>query len=77
MATTSPTKAPVTPNRSVVIDGKKFLWDGGLFATCDEAWRRAETYKNDNFDVRMVEVDGSYIIYTRRVVKEIAVTAPS
>ena len=74
---TAPTKHPVTPNPSVTIDGKKFLWDGSLFATCDEARRQAEAYKNNNFEVRMVEVDGSYIIYTRRLVKEVVVTTPS
>ena len=74
MVTSAPTPAPVNPNRAVMIDGKKFLWDGSLFVTCDEARRQAEAYKNDNFEVRMVEVEGSYIIYTRRVVKEIAVT---
>jgi len=71
-----PIQPPVDPNRSVTIDGKKFLWDGGLFATCEDAARQSETYKKDNFEVQMVEVSGSYLLYTRRVVKEVAVTAP-
>jgi len=67
---------PVNPNRSVVIDGKKFLWDGRRFQQQTEAASAAEAYKSDNFEVQMVEVNGTYLIYTRRVVKELAVTAP-
>jgi hypothetical protein len=70
------TQDPVNPNRSVVIEGKKFLWDGRHFQQQAEAASVADAYKNDNFEVQMVEVNGTYLIYTRRVVKEIAVTAP-
>jgi hypothetical protein len=34
------TNDPVNPNRSVTIDGKKFLWDGQLFTTQTEAASR-------------------------------------
>jgi len=73
MATTN---VAVNPNRSVTIDGKKFLWDGRLFDTQDAASREAEGYKKDNFEVQMVEVSGTYLLYTRRAIKEIAVVAP-
>ena len=66
----------ISPSRSVSIDGKKFLWDGEVFATREDASRQSESYKNGNFEVQMVEVSGSYLLYTRRVVKEIIVTAP-
>lgn len=69
-------KEPMNPNRSVTIDAKKLLWDGRLFETKDEASVAAESYKNDNFEVQMVQVGGTYLIYTRRVVKEVVVTAP-
>ncbi len=75
MATTA-SQDPISPNPSVSIDGKKFLWDGHVFATCDAATGQADTYKKDNFEVHMVEVSGSYLLYTRRVVKEVVVTAP-
>lgn len=70
------TNDSVQPNRSVTIDGKKFLWDGRPFESCERASCEAEAYKNDNFEVHMVEIEGTYLIYTRRVVKEIVVTAP-
>ncbi len=67
---------PVNPNRAVTIDGKKFLWDGQIFQAQDEASLTAEAYKNDNFEVQMVNVGGNYLLYTRRLVKEAVVTAP-
>ena len=59
-----------------MIDGKKFLWDGRLFETGDEALREADAFEKDNFEVRTVEQGGKYLVYTRRVVKEVIVTAP-
>lgn len=73
---TSTIQPPLSPNRSVLIEGKKFLWDGQVFAACDDASRQSETYKKDNFEVQMVEINGSYLLYTRRVVREVVVTAP-
>ena len=73
---TVPAKDPENPNRALTIDGKKFLWDGRFFETQDDALREAENYKNDSFEVRMVERDGAFLVYTRRVVKEVAVIAP-
>jgi len=74
--TTVATQPAPNPKGSVVIDGKKFLWDGQVFATCDDASRQSDAYTKDNFEVQMVEVSGSYLLYTRRVIKEVAVTTP-
>ncbi len=73
---TAASNVAVNPNRSVTIDGKKFLWNGRHFDTQEQASREAETYKKDNFEVQMVEVSGIYLLYTRRAIKEIAVVAP-
>ena len=64
------------PDRATIVDGKKFLWDGRLFETHDDASRQAEAYKSDNFEVQMVEADGKHLVYTRRLVKEVVVNAP-
>jgi len=69
-------KGSANPDRAVIIDGKKFLWDGQLFETHDDASRQAEAYKNDNFEVQMVEHDDKHLVYTRRLVKEVVVTTP-
>ncbi|HUI82836.1 MAG TPA: hypothetical protein VL240_01365 [Candidatus Binatia bacterium] len=68
---------PVNPRRALTIDGKKFLWDGRLFENYEEAAREAQAYKDDNFEVQLVEEGGKHLVYTRRVVKEVVVSAPS
>jgi len=65
----------LSPNLSMMFEGKKFMWDGRLFDTRDEGLREAEAYQKDNFEVRVVEQEGKFLVYTRRLVKEIAATA--
>jgi hypothetical protein len=60
----------------MISEGKKFMWDGRLFDARDEGFREAEAYKSENFEVRMVEQDGKFLVYTRRVPKELVVTKP-
>jgi hypothetical protein len=64
------------PSRALMIDGKKFLWDGRLFETHDDASHQAEAYKSDNFEVQMVQAEGKHLVYTRRLVKAVVVNAP-
>ncbi len=61
------------PNLSMVSDGKKLMWDGQFYDTREEASRVREAYQNDHFEVRMVEEGGKFLVYTRRVVKEVVV----
>jgi hypothetical protein len=63
----------MSPNLSMIIDGKKFMWDGRLYDTKEDASRMADKLLSDNFDVRIVEEGGKFLIYTRRVVKEVVV----
>jgi hypothetical protein len=65
-----------TPDRSLVLDGKKFLWDGHVFDAHEDALRQAEAYEHDNFEVRLVEQGEKHLVYTRRAVKEVVVTTP-
>jgi hypothetical protein len=61
---------------SKIIHGKKFMWDGVVYESEKEAKDVAEKYKNDNFEVEMVEEENHYLIYSRRVVKEIVLEGP-
>ena len=70
-------KDSANPDRSTVVDGKKFLWDGGFFESYEEASGRAEAYKSENFEVHLLERGGKYLVYTRRVTKESVVAAPA
>jgi len=51
------------------------MWDGQLYDTREEASRTVESYRNDDFEVQMVEEGGKYVVYTRRTVKQVVVTA--
>jgi len=59
----------------MIRDGKKFMWDGQLYDSREDAARAEETYRNDNFEVQRMEQEGKFLVYTRRVVKEVVVTA--
>jgi hypothetical protein len=64
----------MSPSLAMISDGKKFMWNGRLYDSREEASHAREAYQNDNFEVRMVEEGGKFLVYTRRVVKEVVVT---
>jgi hypothetical protein len=61
----------MSANLAMISDGKKFMWDGQLYTTKEEASSIEQSYHNDNFEVRLVEQEGKFLVYTRRVVKEV------
>ncbi len=65
----------MSPNLSLLHDEKKFMWDGCFYATQQEAADKGKAYHNNNFEVHFVESEGKFLVYTRRVVKEVVVTA--
>ena len=65
----------MSPDLAMISDGKKFTWDGQLYDNREEASRAGESYQDENFEIRMVEEGGKFLVYTRRVVKEVVVTA--
>ncbi|HEY82656.1 MAG TPA: hypothetical protein G4O01_05140 [Dehalococcoidia bacterium] len=56
-----------------VFDGKKFMWDGRVYTDEKERREMAQKYKDDGFEVEMIEEGGEYFLFTRRVVKEVVV----
>ena len=46
------------------------MWDGRTLESREEASRVAESYQKDNFEVRMLEEEGKFFVYSRRVVKQ-------
>jgi hypothetical protein len=59
------------PDSSRIINGKKFMWDGVVYESKEEAQDMMEKYKKDNFKVELIEEEKQYLVYTRRVVTEI------
>ena len=59
------------PDLSKIINGKKVVWDGVEYETEKETQELKKKYEDDNFEVELVEEEGKYLLYTRRVVTEI------
>jgi hypothetical protein len=65
----------MSPDLAMISDGRKFMWDGQLYNNREEASRAGESYQGDNFEIRMVEEGGKFLVYTRRTVEQVVVTA--
>jgi len=59
------------PDSSRIINGKKFMWDGIVYPSQEEAQGVMEKYKKDNFEVEFVGEKNQFLVYTRRVVTKI------
>ena len=56
-----------------VIDDKKYMWDGLDYESKSAAQENLEKYNKDGFETKLVEEDGKYFVFSRRVVTEIVV----
>ena len=61
------------PDISKIINGKKFMWDGVVYESKKETEDTMRKYKDDNFEVELIEEEGKHLLYTRRVVTEVVV----
>jgi hypothetical protein len=59
------------PDASKIINGRKVMWDNVEYETEKEAQELKQKYEEDKFEVELVEEEGKYLLYTRRVVTEI------
>lgn len=55
------------PSLALRLDGKKFIWDNGIYAGEGEAKERMALYQKEGFQVSCVNEEGKYLIYSRRV----------
>ena len=56
-----------------IFNGEKFMWDGKVYADEKERGEIGQKYKDDGFEVELVEEDNQYFLFTRRVVTEVLV----
>jgi hypothetical protein len=56
-----------------IFNGKKFMWDGQVYADEKERREVSQKYKDDGFEVEPVEEENQYFLFTRRVVTEVVV----
>jgi hypothetical protein len=61
------------PDISRKIDGRKFMWDGNIYSNADEAKDVETGYKKEDFETGIIEENGKYLVYTRKVVTEFVV----
>jgi hypothetical protein len=57
--------------RSIVVEGKKYMWDGETYPGGTEADEAKKKYEADGFDVQVVGEGGEVAVYTRRKITEI------
>ena len=56
-----------------IIDGLKFMWDGKAYGSKTEAESVESGYKKDGFETKLFAEGPQFLVYTRRVVKEVKV----
>ncbi|WP_455391897.1 hypothetical protein [[Eubacterium] cellulosolvens] len=61
------------PDSFKILDTKKFLWDGETYDSKQTAEEAENKYKANNFETRVLEEEGKFLVYTRRVVTEVVV----
>ncbi len=54
-------------------DGHKFMWDGQVYESRDAAEAKQKQYVDNRFETRLVEEEGTFLLYTRRLVTEVVV----
>jgi hypothetical protein len=61
------------PSNVILMNGKKFMWDGVDYPSGEKMSETMKKYKADGFEVEQCEEAGKTYLYTRRVVKEVIV----
>ncbi len=51
-------------------EGKKFMWDGKIYETEDQARQTLESYQQNGFEVQLFAEKDQYLVYSRRIVVE-------
>ena len=59
------------PSDAILMNGKKFMWDGVDYPDGEKASENTQKYKGEGFEVEVVEEEGKTYLYTRRVVKHV------
>lgn len=59
------------PDRVKFSEGNKFMWDGRVYKSEEEAREIEERYKKEGFETLRDQEGSEYLLYTRRVVTEI------
>ncbi len=61
------------PELAKKFDGKKYMWDGKEYSDNNSAEEAAGKYRQDKFDVEVIQEGDIYLIYSRRVAEAVVV----
>ena len=61
------------PESVKILDSKKFMWDGQSYESEQRAKEVTAGYEGNNFEVKVIQEEDKYLIYTRRVVTQIVI----
>jgi len=61
----------VQPNNVMFFEGDKFMWDEELYETHEAAEAKQKEYADHDFETQLVQQEGKFLVYSRRVVTEI------
>ncbi|MEW5937220.1 MAG: hypothetical protein AB1665_05315 [Candidatus Thermoplasmatota archaeon] len=64
------------PENYRLIEGKKYMWDGSVYEDEAKAHETKREYEGNGFETALMQEEGRYLLYTRRVVKEVVVESP-
>ena len=53
------------------VGGKRFFWDGVLYPSEADRAKAQATYERDGFEICTSEGEGTFLVYTRRVVRQV------
>lgn len=54
------------------VNGKKFMWDGGVYESDDQAQKVMEDYAKEGFEVQKFVEEGQFLVYSRRAAQAAA-----
>ena len=50
----------------IVVDNKKYMWDGQTYESEIDAKKTADEYRKENFEIQITKREGKYFVYSRR-----------
>jgi hypothetical protein len=63
----------MAPQNVRFFEGHKYMWDGEVYPSHEDAEAKSEEYAANEFETRLVEEGDEFLVYTRRVVTEVVV----
>ena len=57
------------PTLAKIFGDKKYMWDGEVYSSEEDAKRAAQRYEEDGFETKIVSENDQFFVYSREQVK--------